>query len=188
MIQGAVLGGLVGPWCRYAVAQPLVAFSGLLSGVGMRGPRWVGPRSLWSPLVSPAFYERTSIPLCSPGESLPAPHLLDIVTRHTGATICVVDTSLNILYANEAYANLVQGAPPGTAGRTLTSLYSEGCPRAVWPHIDRALAGHEVTYQRQICNFEGMKGLVLHQPAPWLDEDGQVGGWSILRWRCTSSK
>lgn len=39
------------------------------------------------------------------GESLPAPHLLDIVTRHTGATICVVDTSLNILYANEAYAN-----------------------------------------------------------------------------------
>ena len=42
------------------------------------------------------------------GESLPAPHLLDIVTRHTGATICVVDTSLNILYANEAYANWVR--------------------------------------------------------------------------------
>ena len=39
------------------------------------------------------------------GESLPAPHLLEIVTRHTGATICVVDNDLSILYANEAYAN-----------------------------------------------------------------------------------
>ena len=61
--------------------------------------------------MSPAFYERTSIPLCSPWRVTAAPHLLDIVTRHTGATICVVDTSLNILYANEAYANWFRCAP-----------------------------------------------------------------------------
>ena len=110
------------------------------------------------------------------GESLPAPHLLDIVTRHTGATICVVDTSLNILYANEAYANWFKVRPKELLGRTLTSLYSEAARAQFGPHIDRALAGHEVTYQRQICNFEGHEvwfSISLH---PWLDEDGQVGG------------
>ena len=110
------------------------------------------------------------------GESLPSPHLLDIVTRHTGATICVVDTSLNILYANEAYANWFKVRPKELLGRTLTSLYSEAARAQFGPHIDRALAGHEVTYQRQICNFEGHEvwfSISLH---PWLDEDGQVGG------------
>jgi PAS domain S-box-containing protein len=110
------------------------------------------------------------------GESLPAPHLLDIVTRHTGATICVVDTSLNILYANEAYANWFKVRPKELLGRTLTSLYSEAARAQFGPHIDRALAGHEVTYQRQICNFEGHEAWFSISLHPWLDEDGQVGG------------
>ena len=110
------------------------------------------------------------------GESLPAPHLLEIVTRHTGATICVVDNDLNILYANEAYANWFNVRPKELLGRTLTSLYSEAARAQFGRHIDRALAGHEVTYQRQICNFEGHEvwfSISLH---PWLDGDGQVGG------------
>ena len=53
------------------------------------------------------------------GESLPAPHLLEIVTRHTGATICVVDNDLSILYANEAYANWFNARPKELLGRTL---------------------------------------------------------------------
>ena len=110
------------------------------------------------------------------GESLPAPHLLEIVTRHTGATICVVDNDLNILYANEAYANWFNVRPKELLGRTLTSLYSDAARAQFRPHIDRALAGHEVTYQRQICNSEGQEvwfSISLH---PWLDGDGQVGG------------
>eukprot|EP01030_Chromulinospumella_sphaerica_P009589 gene9589-9400_t len=110
------------------------------------------------------------------GESLPAPHLLEIVTRHTGATICVVDNDLSILYANEAYANWFNARPKELLGRTLTSLYSDAARAQFRPHIDRALAGHEVTYQRQICNAEGQEvwfSISLH---PWLDEEGQVGG------------
>ena len=110
------------------------------------------------------------------GESLPAPHLLEIVTRHTGATICVVDNDLNILYANEAYANWFNVRPKELLGRTLTSLYSDAARAQFRPHIDRARAGHEVTYQRQICNSEGQEvwfSISLH---PWLDGDGQVGG------------
>lgn len=128
---------------------------------------------LWCRLLSMNEHLSHSAAL---GESLPAPHLLDIVTRHTGATICVVDTSLNILYANEAYANWFKVRPKELLGRTLTSLYSEAARAQFGPHIDRALAGHEVTYQRQICNFEGHEvwfSISLH---PWLDEDGQVGG------------
>ena len=77
---------------------------------------------LWCRLLSMNEHLSHSAAL---GESLPAPHLLDIVTRHTGATICVVDTSLNILYANEAYANWFKVRPKELLGRTLTSLYSE---------------------------------------------------------------
>ena len=64
---------------------------------------------LWCRLLSMNEHLSHSAAL---GESLPAPHLLDIVTRHTGATICVVDTSLNILYANEAYANWFRPSAP----------------------------------------------------------------------------
>ncbi len=110
------------------------------------------------------------------GESLPAPHLLEIVTRHTGATICVVDNGLSILYVNEAYANWFNARPEELLGRTLTSLYSDAAFAQFRPHIDRALAGHEVTYQRQICNSEGQEvwfSISLHS---WLNAEGQIGG------------
>lgn len=122
------------------------------------------------------------------GESLPAPHLLDIVTRHTGATICVVDTSLNILYANEAYANWFKVRPKELLGRTLTSLYSEAARAQFGPHIDRALAGHEVTYQRQIATSRGVRSGSPSACTPGLMRMGKSVVWSILRWRCTSSR
>ncbi|WP_338795405.1 diguanylate cyclase [Acidovorax sp. DW039] len=101
---------------------------------------------------------------------------MEIVTRHTGATICVVDKDLHVLYVNEAYANWFKVRPADLIGRFLPSLYSEAARVQFQPHIDKAMSGQQVTYQRQICGADGQEMWFSISLNPWYTPEGQVGG------------
>ena len=122
------------------------------------------------------------------GESLPAPHLLDIVTRHTGATICVVDTSLNILYANEAYANWFKVRPKELLGRTLTSLYSEAARAQFGPILIAPWRAMRSPTSGRFATSRGMRSGSPSACIPGLMRMGKSVVWSIPRWRCMSSR
>jgi len=88
----------------------------------------------------------------------------------------VVDRALRVIYANASFARWFQRTPAEVIGLTLLDLYGEETLNHLQGHIDRALEGETVHYQRQISTAQNEPEWHNVSLSPWFDDDGQVLG------------
>jgi len=111
-----------------------------------------------------------------PPPRLPADQIEALVTHALNAPMSVVDSSLHVVYVNASFARWFQRTPGEVIGMTLADLYGAETLTQIQNHIDRAMAGDTVHYQRQIRTHTGELEWHNVSLSPWFDDDGQVLG------------
>ncbi len=98
---------------------------------------------------------------------------LRLVTDNMPALVSRLDTDQRFRFANRAYGDWMQLDPASLLGRSLAEVYGEESCRAFRPHIERALAGATVVYEREMRTPAGAKWVEVTL-VPQADHDGAV--------------
>ena len=105
-----------------------------------------------------------------------AAHFLAALTDSSGAMIAFFDTTETIVYANVNFAGWFGLRPAEMVGRTLLEMYGAGAYAAFSPHMQRALGGETVRYERELSKPDGSAAWISVDLRAHHDADGQVMG------------
>lgn len=106
-------------------------------------------------------------------------HRLRMVTDNLPVLISYLDHDLRLRFANKTYQDWFGIEPERLIGRSVRELYGEKVWAQIEPHMQAALAGRQVTYERQIVVPGGRR----HAQAtlvPERNERGEVKGLYTL--------
>jgi PAS domain S-box-containing protein len=105
---------------------------------------------------------------------------LEFVAHAVPALISYVDTDARYVWANAAYQRWF-GTPPETLrGRHASEVLGRTAYLAVRPHVERVLAGEEVTFEQRLTYKTGPARNVRATYVPHLGADGRVRGFGVL--------
>lgn len=102
--------------------------------------------------------------------------MLQIVSRHVGATISVYDRDLIFRFVSHGFARWFGMEPEQIVGRSLADCYGEHNFTRYRPYIERALNGETVAYEREVRDPSGFDGWRTVSLVPWRDDDGKIVG------------
>ncbi len=102
--------------------------------------------------------------------------MLDVITKHIGATISIYDRSLKFRYVSESFARWFGVAPEQMIGRSLEEMYGSSVFAGYKAYIDRALAGETLTYDRLLRSPAGEETWRTVSLVPWRNAAGEVIG------------
>ena len=104
---------------------------------------------------------------------------LRMVTDHLPALISYLDRDLRFRFANKTYQDWFGIVPAQLIGLSLREFYGDAVWARIEPHMQAALAGREVTYERVLDGADGPRH-VLATLVPERDERGGVMGLYTL--------
>ncbi len=104
---------------------------------------------------------------------------LRAITDNAPALISYLDREQRFRFANAGYRDWLGVAPESLYGRSLEEVYGEDDHRTFSPHIERALAGECVTYERVLKGLSGNR-YVQVSIVPDRNSDGDVVGLHVL--------
>jgi PAS domain S-box-containing protein len=116
------------------------------------------------------------IPL-SPIEHGLSPDVLRLAVDHSlGASVSIIDKNLRLLYVNSGFAKSFATPPESLIGKSLSDLYSPEHVKSFLHHLQRALAGEAVRYDRctQVVDSDGVWFTI--SLTPWRNENGEIAG------------
>jgi diguanylate cyclase (GGDEF)-like protein/PAS domain S-box-containing protein len=101
------------------------------------------------------------------------------VTDNVPALISYIDTGHRFRFANQAYQEWLGVDPQSLIGRGLRDLYGDIAYASIRFHLDRALAGEVVHYERDLPCLEGMRHVQVTM-SPHRDVLGGIVGLYVL--------
>jgi PAS domain S-box-containing protein len=93
----------------------------------------------------------------------------------TGITRCSRD--LRYLSVNPAYAQLVGRPVEQIIGQAIVDVIGTDAFEVIRPYADRVLRGERVEYEAEVPCAGGRSKFIHVVYMPWIEPDGQVGGW-----------
>jgi diguanylate cyclase (GGDEF)-like protein/PAS domain S-box-containing protein len=108
--------------------------------------------------------------------SLWPPELIDVITKHIGATVSIYDTNLKFVYVSESFAKWFGRTPEQMIGQTLEAMYGTQVFAGYRAYIDRVLAGETLNYERLLRSPSGEESWRTVSLVPWRNEQGDVIG------------
>jgi diguanylate cyclase (GGDEF)-like protein/PAS domain S-box-containing protein len=112
---------------------------------------------------------------------------LRLVTDHLPALVSRIDLEMRFRFTNRAYEDWLGIAPASLLGRSLAEVYGNEVYDSFKHHIERALAGEKVTYERDLETPTGMRRAELTL-VPQIGRNGQVKGLYALATDITARK
>ena len=104
---------------------------------------------------------------------------LRLVTDHMPALVSRLDTEQCFRFANRAYADWLHMDPASLIGRSLVEVYGEQAYAGFRQHIERALTGDTVCYERELTTPEGTRQIELTL-VPQFGANDSVNGLFVL--------
>jgi PAS domain S-box-containing protein len=104
---------------------------------------------------------------------------LGLITDNMPALISYLDADQRIRFANHAYRDWLGLEPGGIVGQSLLELYGADVHAEIRPHIEAALAGRTVTYEREMVTVDGPRHVSV-TAVPHRDEKGKVLGLYVM--------
>ena len=96
-----------------------------------------------------------------------------LVTDTMPALVSRLDTEQRFRFANRAYGDWLGVDPASLIGKSLVDVYGEAAYRNIRSHIEQALAGERVVYEREMSTPSGPKWVDVTL-VPQVDERGAV--------------
>ena len=109
------------------------------------------------------------------------------VTDNMPVLISRLDAEQRFTFANEAYQAWLGQDPRSLIGKSLRELYGDETHDKFRHHIERALGGARVSYEREIATRQGVRQ-VEATVVPDMDNDGRVTGLFVLMHDITASR
>jgi len=97
------------------------------------------------------------------------------VTDNLPALVSRFDLEQRFCFANRAYRDWLGVEPASLLGRSLQEVYGEQTYNGIRPHIDAALAGERVVYERELATLHGPRHVEVTL-IPEHGSDGSVRG------------
>ena len=104
---------------------------------------------------------------------------LRLVTDNLPALISYLDTEQRFRFANGQYATWFGVTPSSLTGKAVSELYGDETYGRFGCHLDRALTGSRVTYERAVSTLQGLRQVEV-SVTPDKDEHGSVQGLFVL--------
>ncbi len=101
---------------------------------------------------------------------------LRLITDNVGANLTYLDTDHRYRFVNKAFADMLGLSPEEIIGKRVRDLQSEDSYRHVAPYIETALAGEQVTFERDRTGTDGVMRTYHSTYLPHFDESGEVLG------------
>ena len=98
------------------------------------------------------------------------------MTGSMGALVAFIDTNEVIVYANRNFAGWFGIGPAAIVGRSLQEIYGADAYAAFSPHVQRALAGETIRYERELRKPDGSAAWISVDVRPHRDAGGRVMG------------
>lgn len=105
---------------------------------------------------------------------------LSLITDRVPALIGYFDKGLVYRYANQRYAEWFGRTKASIVDAPIRSVIGDRIYHEILPHIERAIAGHQVTYQYAMENSEGHSVHARSMLVPEFSADGDVLGCFVL--------
>ena len=105
---------------------------------------------------------------------------LRLVTDATPALISYVDEEERFKFANQTYTDWFGLIPDELMGTPVREVFGPRVYSVLKPHIRRALAGEDVSFDTELQYFDGPKRFVHVSYTPDIDVDGRVRGYFAL--------
>lgn len=105
---------------------------------------------------------------------------LSLITDRVPALIGYFDKELVYRYANQRYAEWFGRTKASIFGASIKSVIGERIYHEILPHIERAIEGHQVTYQYAMENSDGRSVHARSMLVPEFGPDGEVLGCFVL--------
>jgi diguanylate cyclase (GGDEF)-like protein/PAS domain S-box-containing protein len=102
-----------------------------------------------------------------------------LVTDNMPALVSRLDVDQRFCFANRAYADWLQLDTDALIGRSLAEVYGADVHAQIRPHVEAALAGQRVTYERELHTAGGPRQ-VQFTLVPQVGRDGAVKGFYAL--------
>ncbi|HZE92576.1 MAG TPA: histidine kinase dimerization/phosphoacceptor domain -containing protein, partial [Rhizobacter sp.] len=100
---------------------------------------------------------------------------LRLVADNLPALVSYLDRDQRFRFANRAYRDWLGTEPDALIGRGLAEVYGEETYVSIRPHMEAALAGGTVTYERELATPVGMRHVQVTL-VPQRDGEGSVQG------------
>ena len=100
---------------------------------------------------------------------------LRLVTDNMPALVSQLDLDQRFRFANRAYEDWLGIEPSSLLGRSLAEVYGEEVHATFKHHIERALSGEKVSYERDMQTRDGLRRIELTL-VPQFERDGSVKG------------
>lgn len=105
---------------------------------------------------------------------------LSLITDRVPALIGYFDKKLVYRYANQRYAERFGRTKASIVGAPIRCVIGDRIYHDILPHIERAIEGHQVTYQYAMENSEGQSIHARSMLVPEFGPDGDVLGCFVL--------
>jgi len=104
---------------------------------------------------------------------------LRLITDNAPALMSYVDTDRRFRFANAAYRDWLGVEPESLYGRTLEDVYGKATYESFRRHIDRALTGERVNYERELVGPNGTRHVAV-AVVPDVNPAGVIAGLHVL--------
>jgi PAS domain S-box-containing protein len=101
---------------------------------------------------------------------------LRLITDNVAANITYLDTDHRYRFVNKAFADMLGLSPDEVVGKAARDLQGNDAYQHVAPYIETALAGEEVTFERDRTGHDGITRTYQSTYLPHFDENGSVLG------------
>ena len=105
---------------------------------------------------------------------------LRLITDAVPALISYVDAECRYQFVNQAYCRWFGLPPEQLQGRPVREVLGEAVWEVVWPYVQRALAGEEISYEQRLALPRGGARWVHACYTPDRDARGRVRGFAVL--------
>jgi PAS domain S-box-containing protein len=111
-----------------------------------------------------------------------------LITDSVPALIAYADRGLVYRFVNKGYADWFARSKESIVGRLIVEVIGESIFAVVKPHLDRAAAGHQVSYEYSIQREDGRTVYARSAVVPEFGSTGEVVGFFILSFDITEQK
>jgi PAS domain S-box-containing protein len=105
---------------------------------------------------------------------------LQLVANAVPACLAYVDERARYVWVNEAYRRWFGPSPESIRGRSVRDIVGEAAWAEIRPHVERVLAGEEVSFEVRLVFGPGHARDVRAAYVPDRDEAGRVRGFVVL--------
>jgi PAS domain S-box-containing protein len=105
---------------------------------------------------------------------------LRLIIDSVPALIAYIDSTHRYRLANRSYERWFGLSPEQIRGQHARTVLDEAAWQAVYPYMERALAGEEVTYEQELVYREVGRRWVRGTYTPHRDPHGRVRGFAVL--------